>query len=102
MAVAGVRVRAFVFVVVACGKCAARAVEAREAVTRCGFAVAARREVGLVVAVAPSSSKPRTLPRPRRNDAISALSMTCSSSRSVRARIALTCVVVSGKAGSFV
>jgi hypothetical protein len=81
---------------------AARAVEAREAVTRFGFAVVWRGEVALVVAVAPSVSRPRTLPRPHRNDVISALSMTCSSSRSVRARIALTDVTVSGKAGSFV
>jgi hypothetical protein len=98
---AGVRVRAFAVVVLACGTRAAPAVEAREAVTRLGFAVTWRGEVGLV-AGALSASRPRTLPRPCSNDVILALSMTCSSSRSVRARIALISVVVSGKAGSFV
>jgi hypothetical protein len=42
------------------------------------------------------------LARPRRSDVIPALSITCSSSRSVRARMDLTCVVVSGKWVSFV
>jgi hypothetical protein len=97
---AGVRVRAFAFF--ASGERAPRAVDARDAVTRFDFAAAVRREVGLVVAVAPSSSTPRTLPRPRRRDVIPALSMTCSSSRNVRARTALTFVVVSGKWVSFV
>jgi hypothetical protein len=75
-----------VVVVVACGTRAARAVEAREYVTGLGLAVAGRCEVGLILA-APSSSRPRTLPRPRSNNVILALSMACSSSRSVRARI---------------
>jgi hypothetical protein len=56
----------------------------------------------LFVDVAPSSSTSRMLPRPRRRDVIPALSMTCSSSRNVQARTALTFVVVSGKWVSFV